>query len=318
MSHPILCRYHITTRGNFSDILPPAGSVAAPADVAANLVRLKQASVRLVDFTGGEPLLHPGLPGMLREAKRLGLRTAVTTNGLLYPERAGEIAGLVDFLTFSLDPEPEFDRLAENLRAARSLGESPDLTFTVTPRNTGRIAEVSEFARRNRLILRLNPESSHFGGPVPDRRVLDAVLAAASQPCVVVDRALVRLMKRGGNRTLEPRCRVVTSAVVISPENTILVPCFHQAVMQIPAETHLEGWLSRPENALFRKFEGRFRVCEGCAISGNFVSSFTVGWDAYFFLSRLTNAKTIWDKYVRLGFTQRRKAAEKNKNEPIR
>ena len=38
-----------------------------------NLRDLKRLGVRVVDFTGGEPLLHRQLPDLLREAKQLGL-----------------------------------------------------------------------------------------------------------------------------------------------------------------------------------------------------------------------------------------------------
>ena len=326
MFRPILCTYYVTTRCNarcgFCDIHLRDGSDAVLADVVANLKLLKRTGIRFVDFTGGEPLLHPDLPAMLREARRLGLQTIVTTNGLLYPKRAGEIAGLVSLLRFSLDSVrkavhdalrgvPAFDRVMESLDVSRSLGERPDLVFTVTAMNAGQISEAAEFARRNRLMLLLNPASSGFGTPGPDRKVLDAVLAAASLPYVTVNRGVVRFMQRGGNRTRHPRCRAVTSTVVISPDNTILVPCYHQAVMQIPAETHLKGWSRRSEYRMFRKCEGRFRVCEGCTISSNFDPSFTVGWDEYFFLSRISKVKYIWDKFVRTGFTPRRKVASK-------
>ena len=318
MFRPILCNYTVTTRCSarrgFCDVHLREEGDAALADVMANLKVLKRTGVRFVDFTGGEPLLHPDLPVMLREARRLGLRTALTTDALLYPERAGEIAGLISILRISLDSVHDahrgvaaFDRVMESLDAARAFGERPDLIFTVTGKNSGQISEAADFARRNRLMLLLNPASSGFGNPGPDRKVLDAVLAAASLPHVVVNRGVLRFMRRGGNRTRHPRCRAVTSTVVISPDNTILVPCTYQAVMQIPAETHLKGWSRRSEYRMFRKCEGRFKLCEGCSISFNFNSSFTVGYDEYFFLSQISKVKYIWDKFVMTGFTPRRK-----------
>ena len=48
-------------------------------------------------------MLHEQLPDMLYAAKTNRLHTSVTTNCLLYPERAAALAGLVDLLHFSLD-----------------------------------------------------------------------------------------------------------------------------------------------------------------------------------------------------------------------
>lgn len=55
--------------------------------------------VRQIRLYGGEPLLHPDLPAMVRRSIELGLRTYVTTNGVLIRERVDELfdAGLRDF-----------------------------------------------------------------------------------------------------------------------------------------------------------------------------------------------------------------------------
>ena len=102
---PILLHYYITERCNsrcsFCDIWQqPAGADALPEDVARNLHDAARLGLRFVDFTGGEPLLHPELPRMLRRARSEGLRTTLTTNALLYPDRAAELEGNVDFLHF--------------------------------------------------------------------------------------------------------------------------------------------------------------------------------------------------------------------------
>src|SRR4029079_3353776 len=58
--------------------------------------------------SGGEPLLFRGLSLLLTHAHRLGMRTAVTSNGLLLTERRlSELVGLVDVLAISLDGRPE-------------------------------------------------------------------------------------------------------------------------------------------------------------------------------------------------------------------
>jgi molybdenum cofactor biosynthesis enzyme MoaA len=58
----------------------------------------RAAGVETVRLYGGEPLLHPDLPAMVSTATQLGLRTYVTTNGILLEERIDELyaAGLRD------------------------------------------------------------------------------------------------------------------------------------------------------------------------------------------------------------------------------
>ena len=98
---PVICNYYLTYRCNarchfcaiWSDKSVPADLESSPETVAANLDDARNAGVRIVDFTGGEPLLYEALPDVLAHAKRIGLRTTVTTNGIRYPGRAREIAG---------------------------------------------------------------------------------------------------------------------------------------------------------------------------------------------------------------------------------
>ena len=56
----------------------------------------KEAGVELVRLYGGEPLLHPGLPDMVRHAVSLGLSVYVTTNGILLNQKIDRLfdAGL--------------------------------------------------------------------------------------------------------------------------------------------------------------------------------------------------------------------------------
>jgi len=59
--------------------------------------------LRSARFTGGEPLLYPGLEKLLRLAKKLGFYTLLNTNGvLLTAPRARALRGLVDNALLSL------------------------------------------------------------------------------------------------------------------------------------------------------------------------------------------------------------------------
>lgn len=98
---------------------------------------------REVSFFGGEPLLRPELPELIRGARALGLRTALTTNGLLLD--AGMARGLkaagLDAAGVSLDdPDPGthdagrgvpglWQKASDGARALAALGVRVDISF---------------------------------------------------------------------------------------------------------------------------------------------------------------------------------------------
>lgn len=311
---PILCNYYVTTRCNakciFCDIHTRPGENANADDVLINLRHLKKMGVKFIDFTGGEPLLHPQLPLFLKTAKLLKLRTTVTTNTLLYPRTAEAMEGCVDLLHFSLDaPDaathnrirgvPCFDSVMESLDIARSLNEKPDLLFTVTDDTRHHLPEMVALAQRHRRILIVNPVFSYFGNAQCSNPLLDDVLRWAKAPYVYVNRAVVKLMRNGGNQVANPRCRAVTTTVVIDTDNTLLLPCYHHASMRLPINGDLKAlWTSEPVRDA-QAMEGRHSVCQGCAISCYFDPSFTHTVDTYFLLSQASKIKYAMDKYLK-------------------
>jgi MoaA/NifB/PqqE/SkfB family radical SAM enzyme len=95
---------------------------------------------------------------MLRHAKALGMRTTVTSNGmLLTPKRLAAFAGHTDVLAISLDGSPSthdhmrdytgsFDKMAANLEAVRRSGVDFGFIFTLTLHNVDEIAWAAKFA----------------------------------------------------------------------------------------------------------------------------------------------------------------------------
>jgi MoaA/NifB/PqqE/SkfB family radical SAM enzyme len=100
---PLVANYYLTYRCNarchFCNIWalePP--QEADFATIAHNLQDLRKLGVKYVDFTGGEPLLRSDVAEIYQEAKAQGFFTSMTTNTILYPKKAREMQGLVDFL----------------------------------------------------------------------------------------------------------------------------------------------------------------------------------------------------------------------------
>jgi MoaA/NifB/PqqE/SkfB family radical SAM enzyme len=155
--HPVLCNYYVTYRCNakcsFCDIWEKPSPYVTLPEVAQNLKDLKKLGVNVIDFTGGEPLLHREIDKFLGLAHEMGFITTLTTNGLLYPKLAERLKGKVDMLHFSLDSSEKeqhdkgrgvacFDFVMQSIEVAKSLGERPDIIFTVFRENLDQLEKI--------------------------------------------------------------------------------------------------------------------------------------------------------------------------------
>ena len=315
---PILGHYYITERCNgsciYCDIPRQAGQVHAIdanlSEVEENLFHLKKLGVRFIDFTGGEPLLHPALPQMLQLAKRLKFNTTVTTNCLLYPKRAAEIRGLIDFLHFSLDSmdEKTNDRLRgrgsyravmESIELARRLGEKPDLLFTVTDENVDSIGKLIHFAQQKKLMLIVNPVFVYQNQQPVSTGALRKLNAFYGSRYVYFNKTQHRLIQNEGNQIASPRCRVGQAVVVISPQNELLLPCYHRVRRRIKIDKNLSELWHASNVQKYRSLSGKFPFCQGCTINCYFDPSFLYEVDDYFWLSLVSKARYAFDKYIR-------------------
>lgn len=143
-------------------------SVAGAVSVEA-ISRLIEDAARLgyraVAFSGGEPLIYPGLTESLRLAKALGLRTSLTTNGtLLDPARLDGLQDLVTVLAISIDGPPDlhnkirgsssaFQRLSDGVANLRSTAIRFGFIHTLTRQSWEHLAWLADLAHRNGAIL---------------------------------------------------------------------------------------------------------------------------------------------------------------------
>ncbi|MDZ7725015.1 MAG: radical SAM protein [candidate division KSB1 bacterium] len=306
MIPPLLLHYYITLRCNcqctFCDIQKPVD--ADYSDIVQNLRHGRDMHIPFVDFTGGEPLLHPQLPDMLEQAQHLGYRTSVTTNALLYPERAEELKGLINFFHISLDSldpaqhnsirgRPVYDRVMQSLDTAVRLGEQPDILYTVTPQTIGQLDAMVRFAQQLRLVLILNPV---FTRSKLEPEHLAKLERYAASPFIYVNKAFHHLRRNGGNQIQSPRCRVMDAAVVISPDNKLLLPCFHYAQTALPITGPLAALRQQPEWKYYQKNQGRLSVCQGCDLNCYFDPSFHYQFDIFFLESIVAKMRYTYHK----------------------
>jgi MoaA/NifB/PqqE/SkfB family radical SAM enzyme len=301
INHPILCNYYVTYRCNatcsFCDIWEKPSPYVTLENFKENLNDLKKLGVKVIDFTGGEPLLHRQIDLLLEAAKQAGMITTITTNTLLYPKLAERLKGKIDMLHFSLDSPNEeehnasrgvkcFDILLESIAIAKKLGEKPDILYTVFEQNVDKIDEVyKNITQPNDLVLILNPVFEYSNvetGEKLSEATLNKLIWWGKQGNVYLNKAFISLRKNGGNHVENPVCKAASTTIVISPENKLIVPCYHLGTKDFAINGNLFDLYKSEEVQKMVELEGRLPACEGCTINCYMQPSFAVEMNKYF------------------------------------
>ena len=315
VSKPVLCNYYVTYRCNatcnFCDIWEKPSPYVTVETVEQNIQDLKRLGVKVIDFTGGEPLLHRDIDTLLRIAKKYGMITTLTTNALLYPKWARRLRGLVDMLHFSLDSPDKtvhdtlrgvacFDFVQESIQISKQLGERPDIIFTVFDHNIHLIKRMyEEICLPNNLILILNPSFEYNQvkvGTSLKKEDLDTLSYWAKQKNIYINEAFIQLRLDGGNHTADPICKAASSTLVISPENKLVLPCYHLGTDSFTIDNNLyELYHSKEVKAIIAQ-EGTLPACEGCTINCYMQPSFAVEINKYWFKALPSTLKYSLEK----------------------
>ncbi len=315
---PILANYYLTYKCNsrcvYCDIPINPNNVkvkeVSPQIIIENLHALKRLGVKVVDFTGGEPLVYKDLPQVLKAAKDMGFYTSLANTGTLYPYKAKALAGLVDDLKFSLSTTDNeeyktergidgYNKVIESLKLAKSLGESPSIIATATPKSLPGMEKVIKLAYDLGVIVLLGPVFDYCGNDVLNEEHLHELKRLMKYENVCLNEAFLEFFKDGGNQIAKPRCRAISSTIVISPDDYMLLPCYHMydEKLKIKHDNGIsnldELWLSIPVQEK-RKKEGSWSFCQGCTIWCYFETSFLWPMDRYFWLN--ASSKAVWFK----------------------
>ena len=190
--HPTLrcnlaCRHCYSTSGPANRAGLSTATLTGVLDDAAAL------GFESVSVSGGEPFLFPDLAVVLRHAKSLGLRTAVTTNGTCFGGgRLAAAAPWLDLVAISCDGPPElhndvrasptaFHRLHTGLDQIRQTGVLFGLIHTITRRSWPELGWLGRFAaEEGASLLQLHPvETAGRARGADDLRLDGAELAKA-------------------------------------------------------------------------------------------------------------------------------------------
>ncbi|MCX6799391.1 MAG: radical SAM protein [Candidatus Diapherotrites archaeon] len=273
----LVCNYYLTYECNMACSFcsipkhAPESKVQTIKQIESNLRDLKRLGVKVIDFTGGEPLLYPELSDALQAAKQHGFITTVTTNGLLYPKLAHALKGKVDMMRISLHFLPVAKKA---LAAAKTERQKVMLHFVATNQNVPLLPRISGLAAETRTPVRLAVCFSYFGNPALGEEHFGLISREWLKPFVYADLAQLELSKKGGNQIEMPVCRAASNAITISPDNCLLLPCYHKCREKISLSKGLFNAFNSKKAARFRQMEGKFPFCQGCNVYCYMRSSF--------------------------------------------
>lgn len=275
------------------------------SDAQKNLNDLKKIGVKIIDFTGGEPLLNHDLPRILSHAKQLGFITKLSTNGILYPEQAEELRGLVHWIYFSLDTTSReeyerirgvdgYDKVVESIQIAKTLNQNICLTLTVTNENVDHISTIFDFCRKNKVTVLVHPCFSYFENQSLNRENILKIKKYFWKPYVRMNLPYLDFYFKGGNDIYHPKCKSGRSTIDISPDNCLTTPCFFRTTKKVQINGKLLSlYNSSKWGDLFRN-AGKYDFCEHCTFECYFGLSYwdrVLGFDSNIYKQNLTIIK---------------------------
>ena len=88
------------------------------SDLQPHLESLRKLHVQWIVFSGGEPLMNPGLFPLIEAVREMGIRTTLLTTGLLLSRYAADAATMLDEIIVSLDGPPSIHDAIRNVPGA--------------------------------------------------------------------------------------------------------------------------------------------------------------------------------------------------------
>jgi MoaA/NifB/PqqE/SkfB family radical SAM enzyme len=274
---PKTCNYFVTFRSDDTCEFHHVWQRDKPKKIEEKpyeLGNLKNAGVQTLRITGGEPFLREDLPHILKEARRLGFQTELSTNGVIYLDKARLVDGLIDRLYITLDyPFAEghdrsrgvecFHHAIRAIELARDLKQHPIIKFTMTRDSVLYLPEMVELAERRKVHLYLSPVYDFHGTQGFEPATLRHIRYYSRRKHVLINYAALEFAKDGGNHAILPRCKAKETTITILPDGKRVDPCFFS-----------QGGK-----------QGKEDICSSCMRWPYMLPSFSKGFDKYFLLN---------------------------------
>lgn len=289
---PLYCEWEVTSHCNMrctfcSTIIEDRNKahVTGTEEALEIIGQLAKLGTRLLHFSGGEPTLRSDLPDLIREAQRLGIVAALTTNGSASPETLKKIS-ICDVIRVSIDGTEEFHDRGRNCPGAfkkaisaidelRSLGIRPQMTTVYMPDTPYEmLASLASICREKGIQMAVNVMGKNVNARSGDD-IKDLHTQFFKDYIAVVDRLidefretianpepLVTIIKAGGLDAFG--CRAMDIAICIKADGSVSLPCNGLTLSRI--KKSLKEVYFGPEAIEAQKAQGTHPLCSGCYI----------------------------------------------------
>ncbi len=181
------------------------------------------------------------------------------------------------------------------------MGERPDILFTVHAGNVHQIAQVyEEITQPDNLVLILNPIFAYneVGSELSPADLSELRRWAGRKKCLPQPGFSYPERKWWKPNFKHRFAKAASSTVVISPENKLVLPCYHLGLEEIAIDNNL---LELRESKAVKEaiaMEGRYEGCQGCTVNCYMQPSFAVELNPYFWESLKGTLKYSWEKQM--------------------
>lgn len=146
-------------------------------EAMALLKELETLGMKKVIFTGGEPLLRKDIGSLISKASELGISVNLNTNGLLVPEKIGEISD-ADLLVLSLDGPKEIndsirskrthDKVMKSIEMAKEYDIEVGITSVLSSQNIDKLDYLFNVAKDKQVPLNFQPVVEQISSRIND------------------------------------------------------------------------------------------------------------------------------------------------------
>jgi hypothetical protein len=98
---------------------------------------------------------------------------------------------------------------------------------------------------------------------------------------VYLNEAFIKLRVDGGNQVEDPVCKAASTTLVISPENKLVLPCYHLGTQSFDINNNLYELYHSDKVQQLVALEGKLPECQGCTINCYMQPSFAVEMNRY-------------------------------------
>lgn len=259
------------------------------------LKKIYELGARRVMLSGGEPLLHPELAGIINDCREHRLAVELNTNGLLLPKREWLFTAKVGKLAISLDgagaDQYEFyrgiDKRTSVLKAAARFKEcSPDTSINLRVTLTADVLRergyIKQIAQLNFVdFVSFSPadtQSPSFArGAIAKHRSADLIKAMLPEP----DEIEQLLMEYGPGGELGQEVDCLFEQKKISWNSLDFSRClkFYYFSCHLDMECFSNATCLFPENSFLLDYDGSFRSCFYADSFGNLKGLNDVDWE---------------------------------------